>query len=457
MKIKTKLNLLFVLVLAVLLLILNIYIYSLSKSYASSDFFKRLRERVYATANVYLEEDEVSSKIFEGFRIKFLEKLPGETIRLYDSLNQPAFIKDSICRAFSISVIEKTRKNKIYQSYENNNYEYGIYYPDNQGNFIILISAVDEIGNAKLKELRDVLIIGFFLSIIIAFFIGRFFIEQVLKPLREINRQVNNITDTNLHLRLNEGNKKDEFAELAITFNGMLERIENAFELQQNFVTNASHELRTPFTSIIGNIEVSLSKQRSPDEYKMILKTILEEVERLHKLSNGLLNIAQASHDINNLKKDFIRIDELLEEAIEVVQNQMPESKMELSYENMPANSDELLIKVNKNLLMIAFENLFENANKFSNNKNVKIALVYNPETILVAVSDSGIGIPDKDLKNVLQTFYRSENARPFSGSGVGLSLSQKIFFLHNADLTIHSEIGKGTIVSVILKKVKST
>ena len=455
MKIKTKLTLSFSLIIAILLLMLNIYIYSLSKKYASNDFNKRLHDRAYAVANVFLEEDEVSKKIFEGFQEKYLEKLSGETIRVYDSLNQSVFINDSSHYAFPFSVIAKTRNEKIYQHKENNLYTYGIFYNDNQGDFVILISATDEIGDAKLNYLRTVLLIGFIFSIILVFFIGRFFVRQVLKPLREINKQVNNITETNLNLRLNEGNKKDELAELAITFNQMIARIKNAFELQQNFVTNASHELRTPLTSIIGNLDVALSKERNTDEYKMVLKTVLEEAERLHKLSDGLLNIAQASFDINNLKMEYIRIDEILEEVLDIVQNQMPESKMELRFENMPENSDDLLIKGNRNLIMIAFENIIENANKFSENKKVKLVLAYTPDAIIITISDTGIGIPEKDLSNVMQTFFRSENARTFSGSGVGLSLSQKIFVLHNAKLTINSEKEKGTIVSIMLKKLK--
>jgi signal transduction histidine kinase len=409
--------------------------------------------RTYAAANVYLEEDEVSNKVFQGFQKVLLEKIPGETIRMYDSINQPAFIRYSVPSDFPVVVIEKTRKEKTYKSKENGIYTYGIFYPDNQGDFVILASAADKIGDAKLYQLGNGLMITFFFSIFILFFIGRFFTKKMLKPINAIISDVNNITDTNLNLRLSEGNKKDELAELAITFNNMLERLENAFELQQNFVASASHELRTPLTSIIGNIEVLLSRHRNTDEYKIVLQTVLEEAERLHKLSDGLLNIAQASSDINNIKMEYIRIDELLEESKNAVQNQMSESKMDLYFENMPANSDDLLIKGNKNLLIIAFENLFENANKFSGNKNTRINLVYTPESINITISDSGIGIPEKDLKNIFQTFFRAENARSFSGSGVGLSLCQKIILLHNGNLSIKSELGKGTVVSVVLKK----
>jgi len=453
MKIKTKLSLLFTFIVALLLLALCLFIYSISKSFASNDFFNRLRIRTYAAANVYLEEDEVSNKVFQGFQKVLLERIPGETIMVYDSLNQPAFIRDSMPSVYPVKVIEKTRKEKTYKNKENGIYTYGIFYPDNQGDFVILASAADKIGDAKLTQLGNGLLIAFFFSIFILFFIGRFFTMKMLKPINEIIDRVNKITDSNLNLRIIEGNGKDELAELAITFNSMLERLENAFELQQNFVASASHELRTPLTSIIGNIEVLLSRQRNADEYKIVLQTVLEDAERLHKLSDGLLNIAQASSDINNIKMECIRIDELLEESKNTVQNQMSDSKMDLYFANMPANSDDLIIKGNKNLLLIAFENLFENANKFSENRNIKINLINSPESITVVISDTGIGIPDKDLSNIFQTFYRAENARSFSGSGVGLSLCQKIILLHNGKLSIQSELGKGTDVMVMLKK----
>lgn len=456
MKIRTKLSLLFSLIIALILIMIDIYIYQISKSYSTNDFFYQLRERTYSTANFFLEEDEVSKQAFQKFQEKYLEKIPGEIIRVYDSTNKPAFIRDSIPSIFPVSIIEKTRKEKIYQSKDNDTYTYGILYNDNQGDFVILTSAIDKIGDAKLNHLKKDLIGSFLFSISILFFIGIFFTKRMLQPIKKIIKQVNNITaDINLNLRLSEGNGSDELAELAVTFNNMLARVEDAFKLQQDFIANASHELRTPLTSIIGNIEVLLSRNRNTDEYKIGLKTVLNEAERLHKLSDGLLYIAQASYNLNDIKMEYIRIDELLEEAINIVRNQMPESKMELYYENMPADSNDLIIKGNKNLLIIAFENLFENANKFSENKKVTITFVYAPESIRVTVKDSGIGIPEKHLSNVLQTFFRAENVRQFSGSGVGLSLSQKIILLHNGILTIQSEEGKGTIITVLLKKVK--
>lgn len=453
MKIKTKLSLSFTLIVSLLLIALSLYLYSISKSFASSDFFYRLRSRVYAAANVFLEEDEVSKKVFQEFQKVLLEKIPGEAITIYNSENLPVFTSDSIGMSFPNEVINKTRKDKLYRSKVNGIYTYGIFYADNQGDFVILVSASDKTGDAKLRKLGNDLIVGFFLSLLILYFLGKFFTKNMLKPINEIITHVNKITDSSLTSRLSVGNGKDELAELALTFNNMLERLQNAFEIQQNFVASASHELRTPLTSIIGNIEVLLSRKRNNDEYVAVLQTVLEEAEGLHKLSDGLLNIAQANSDIDYIKMECIRIDEMIEEAKNTVQNQMPESKMDLRFENMPYNSDELIIKGNKNLLTIAFENLFENANKFSGNKNIKINLIYSSESIIIKIIDSGIGIPEKDLKNVFQTFFRSENARSFKGAGVGLSLCQKIFQLHNGLLNINSELGMGTEVTVMLKK----
>jgi signal transduction histidine kinase len=453
MKIKTKLSLLFTFLITLFLIVLNIYVYSISKSYASGNFFSMLQQRTYATANFYLEEDEVSKKIFDGFKAKFLEKIPGEIIHIYDSKNQPVFLNQISASQTEVSIIEKTRKQKVFKSKQNGAYTYGIFYPDNQGDFVILVTAVDTTGDGKLKHLGNVLIFGFFLSLIVLYFIGQFFTKKMLKPINEIIHHVNKITDTNLNLRLSEGTGKDELAELAITFNNMLERLENSFLQQQNFIAGASHELRTPLTSIIGNIEVLLSRERTTNEYKNVLVTVLGEAESLHKLSDGLLSIAQANSGINSLKMELVRVDELLEESKNLVQNQMPGSKMDLFFENMPENSDDLIIRGNKNLLIITLVNIFENANKFSNYKKVQIKLNISSDSIIITVMDKGIGIPEKDIDNIFQTFFRAENAHSYTGSGVGLAICQKIIQLHNGKLSIKSEQDEGTIVTIMLNK----
>src|SRR5665811_396117 len=127
------------------------------------------------------------------------------------------------------------------------------------------------------------------------------------------------ISITSLNLRVFEGNGKDEIGKLAKTFNNMLERLETSFSMQKNFIANASHELRTPLTSINGQLEVLMMKDRSADEYKIALGSVLEDIKSLIDLSNRLLLIARTSAEGPSFYSNKIRIDEILWQAKEEI------------------------------------------------------------------------------------------------------------------------------------------
>ncbi|HXL58307.1 MAG TPA: HAMP domain-containing sensor histidine kinase [Chitinophagaceae bacterium] len=449
MKIKNKLTLIFTLIIAVILICLNLYIYILSSSFTKNNFYNQLKDRAIVTATVFLEADEESSAIIKSFQKKYLSTLPNEIIRIYTEQNKPAFINSSDTISFDNSFINAVRKKKEYREEKGDRQTLGIYYQDNQGNFVIIASAVDETGIRNLYQLQKVLLIGFLLSIVVVFFAGRYFTKLMFKPISDIALQANKISETNLHLRLNEGNKKDELAELSVTINRMLHRLENAFELQKNFVANASHELRTPLTSIIGNIDVTLSKVRTIEEYEAVLASIMEEAEKLHKVTDGLLNLTQSNVDFSNLRKEDIRLDELLIEIKDEMHVKRPGSNVEIIFREMPDTPFSLIIPGDRNLLETAILNIIDNACKFSNNKKVVAALLLPENNITIKISDSGIGIAENELPHVTETFYRANNARTYSGSGIGLALADKIIKLHGGKFTITSELNKGTEVSV--------
>jgi len=449
MKIKNKLTLIFTLIIAVILICLNLYIYILSSSFTKNNFYNQLKDRAIVTATVFLEADEESSAIIKSFQKKYLSTLPNEIIRIYTEQNKPAFINSSDTISFDNSFINAVRKKKEYREEKGDRQTLGIYYQDNQGNFVIIASAVDETGIRNLYQLQKVLLIGFLISIVVVFFAGRYFTKLMFKPISDIALQANKISETNLHLRLNEGNKKDELAELSVTINRMLHRLENAFELQKNFVANASHELRTPLTSIIGNIDVTLSKVRTIEEYEAVLASIMEEAEKLHKVTDGLLNLTQSNVDFSNLRKEDIRLDELLIEIKDEMHVKRPGSNVEIIFREMPDTPFSLIIPGDRNLLETAILNIIDNACKFSNNKKVVAALLLPENNITIKISDSGIGIAENELPHVTETFYRANNARTYSGSGIGLALADKIIKLHGGKFTITSELNKGTEVSV--------
>jgi len=251
-------------------------------------------------------------------------------------------------------------------------------------------------------------------------------------------------------MRLDEGKGRDEIAELSITFNNMLERLERSFETEKNFVDNASHQLRTPLASIIVELEVALTKTRTNEEYQSLLGSILTESEKLNHIISGLLDMAQINRDESAMLTGVVRLDELLWDIRDKVSKEIPESKVQISLANLPSNSDELVIYGNKYLLDIALYNLIENACKFSGNKEVLVHLLSSPSGTLITIRDKGIGIPPEEVKEVSKSFYRAKNAASFKGSGIGLALSEKIIRMHKATFEIESQLGKGTSIQIL-------
>ena len=449
MKIKNKLTISYTLIISVLLICLNLYIYFLFRAFTKNSFYNQLKDRAIISATIFLEADEQSSSIIKIYQNRYLRTLPGEIIRIYNNKDESSFIDTTGALTFDKEFIKEIRKLKEIHIEKNSRQIVGIYYQDNQGDFVIIASAFDKPGLSNLYKLKEVLLIGFLISIVIIFISGRYFTKLMLNPISDISLQANRISETNLHLRLNEGNKKDELAELSIIINKMLHRLEYAFDLQKNFIANASHELRTPLTSILGNIEVTVTKSRSEEEYKAVLTSIGYEAEKLHQLTNGLLNLAQSNLEFTNLHKEDIRLDELLLVLKDEISIKRPGSHVNLVFPAMPENSASLTIPGNSHLLYIALLNILDNACKFSENKTVDVLFLLSENAITIKVIDKGIGIGLNDLPHVTETFYRAINARSFSGSGIGLSLADKIIRLHEGTLSIVSVINSSTEVTI--------
>ena len=207
--------------------------------------------------------------------------------------------------------------------------------------------------------------VGFCASMLIVLVAGWFFSKSVLNPITKIVSEVEKISASDLHLRLSGATGHDELSQLANTFNKMLDRLETAFEMQNTFVSSASHELRTPLTAMIGQLEVALMQKREPAEYHRTLESTLDDARMLARLSNGLLQIAQASTDISKITLKPIRFDDLIWLALEEAQKRHPNVKFELHFENFPEEEESLMLLGNESLLFIGFLNVFENAGKF--------------------------------------------------------------------------------------------
>jgi signal transduction histidine kinase len=240
-----------------------------------------------------------------------------------------------------------------------------------------------------------------------------------------------------------------------MNFNKMLERIERSFFLQKMFVANASHEFRTPLTSMKGQIEVTILKHRSPEEYENTFNSLLEDIENQIELINGLNELAKANANFPNVTFKEISVIEVFLETKEEIKKRKPQYKIKLNLEEFPDNEEQIKIKGDFSLLKSVFINLTENACKFAKDKSCSVDLVFEEDRIKIIISDNGPGISKTDLPHIFEPFYRSNETRNVHGYGIGLSLVKKTVEMHHGEVEIESNIGKGTSVCVTLKNLK--
>lgn len=451
MQLRTKITSVFIVLTSLFLTGIFILIYYVSKEYTENEFYLRLSQRATIAAEAFLEVDELNIDIYEDIRIKHLQTLPNEKEIIYPvnaQLKKPLSVLDeTLPEDFFQQIFTEE-----YAELKKGNYYYtGLLYHDNEGDFIVVLSATDLYGFAKLDNLRNTLIIAFLVSIIFIFMLGNYYAKQALSPILKIINEVNSIRAENLSLRLDTINGKDELAELSQTFNNMLDRLQISFDLQSNFINNASHELRNPLTAILGQTEVALDKQRTAEEYHFILKKIETEASRLDFLVNGLLKLAKTDFESKGVVIDTIRIDELVLDLKRNLDVAIPNNKIIIDFEELPESEDAITLLGSDSLLRVALSNILENACKFSNNNRVIVKIVSESSYIFISINDEGVGIPEDELKNIFEPFFRASNVRGIEGFGFGLPLSYRIIKIHSGEIRVISQKNKGTLVKIKL------
>lgn len=449
MTIRNKLSIRFTYIVASILILFSLSIYFISEEYRHDEFITRLKTHAENSALRFLA-------VQNNDNIQYIAERDSVSIYKENTLlfnhNKKLLFQSHPFNSFPIKKewLEFEGEDELQFSFED--YEIVSFpYKINDENYIILTSGIDKYGLSKLDNLRLVLILGNIICLAIVFGLGRFYAAQALKPISKIIQKVDSISEQNLHERLKTNNNQDELTKLSQTFNKMLERIEDAFIMKKNFVSNASHELRTPLTAITGQLEVTLLKERSIEEYEKSIKSVLDDIKKLNQICNGLLELTYANNQADNLSNIKIRVDELLWEIRNDIQKIHPEYQIEIDYLNMPDDENIMFTKGNLHLIRTALINVIDNACKYSPDKLAKVVLDFNTNKIKIQIKDNGIGISEEEQKNIFIPFYRSSNAKSFQGSGLGLALSKSIVEKYNGKISLSSQLNKGTTVFIEL------
>jgi len=434
MKLKHRLALYSVLIFSVITLLISIAIYFSYYVQMEKSHHHALESKSLLAAIYYLERDELTSPEHENIQRQLQKTISRRDIVVFDSLNRKTAGDMASISDISHNFINEARSDKK-ASFNTKYFFYnGIYYSDNEGDFVIVTRESKNNFNSQMQSLLQILVVFFLVGLLIIYFFSRYLGYIAYKPIIDVINQIKDRDSKNFDKPIELDRSYSEIQDLVNTYNLFVDRISQTFNVQKNFIDYVSHELRTPITALLGTLEVTNYKGRSKEEYE-------EVVNQLKQYTNDLEETLEHMMLLSGAKTSFefsrLRIDEIIWQVIE---NAFLYYEANVEVELKVEDTKLLEWQGNDKLLALAINNIVENAIKYSNNKPVKIIIHEIAGKLQVVVKDKGIGITGDDLKKVKQNFYRGKNTGKYSGKGIGLSMANIILNLHKIELEIQSQ-----------------
>ena len=275
--------------------------------------------------------------------------------------------------------------------------------------------------------------------------------RRAIRPITEITKAAESINAKDLSKRITGITTKDEVQELADTFNIMLDRLQESFERERQFTSDASHELRTP-VAVISACAEDLRGCVQDSDSKQSLEAIEKESERMNKIISQLLLLTRGYEGRYHMEKEVLELHEVVGSVMAELSEMAADSQIRL-FNKVPEKST---VFADQSLITQLLINLIGNSIKYGvRGGKVTVRASNSEQGCTFTVSDNGIGIREDELEHVFERFYRADKARDRSGSGLGLSIVKWIVALHNGKISIRSQYGKGTQVTVALSARK--
>ena len=308
----------------------------------------------------------------------------------------------------------------------------------------------------RLLEFVGLLLLGMPVALIGAGVAGYRVAGKALNPLKEMARKTEQITAQRLSERIPVDNPDDEFGYMSRVLNGLLSRLGESFEKLQRFTSDVSHELRTPLAALRSVGEVGLQGKHSPEEYRDIIGSMLEEVARLTAMIDTLLTIAHADSGAIALHRTTFMLNDLVQESVAVV-GVLAEDKNQTI---VVAGNSQLSVSADRSFLRMAVINLLDNAVKYSpSGCTIRVSVRESeraPEKatfVGVAIEDEGPGIPEDKAERVFDRFYRVDEGRTRNagGAGLGLAIAKWAVEVHGGSIDVEPRSPVGSIFSIWL------
>lgn len=458
MKIRYKIMLLFTLLVTAIISLLNGSVYYFAKLERKQSFEKRLRSRAVYNMQIYsVMGDSAYGFMHRMDTASTVGSIASRSIGIFTDDGRALYLFDmpgSKHLTISKELLAEVRTKGEVHFTLGNLEAVAVHRKAMKRDFVVVVAGHDDEGLERVQTLNKILLISLVLGVLLTATISFLFARQLLRPIALIIREVKEISSFDLSHRIRAGTGQDEMSQLANTFNDLLSRLQEAFAIQRRFISNASHELSTPLTSVSSQVEVILQKDRSADEYKQVLFSVREDVTNMRQLTKSLLEIAKTG-SMGGIELNEVRVDEVLMKAMSDVKKLNTEYNVELEFGEFPEDEKDFVVFGNSELLYIAVKNLIENGCKYSSDRLSSVELTFEHHKLFIRVDNLGSVISPDDISQIFQPFYRGAGTGNTRGFGLGLALAQRIIALHKGTIYVTSDLANGTRFTVELPSIK--
>lgn len=442
MKIRNKILFYFSLIIPAITAIAFVVIYILSSENREESFQMRQKDKIATTLEILSDIKESDADIIETLDQITINELYNEKLLLFNK-DKKLIYSNIVDIPVPISrdiLVKLNHKNKWIETKDGLYDVVGTYISRKGRVYYGISKAFDDFGYSKLRYLRYVLIVTFFIItgiiIVVSFYISR----KITTPLEDITDKISGYDLSSNLQPIAFKDTRDEIAVLASVFNELMTRMNDAFAFQKHAVHHISHELKTPIAILVSNFE-RMEKVTDPEELKKLIQNQKEDTRSLSEIINSLLEIAKVESAHEKFNEKF-RIDELIFDVSDDLKNVYPDFVFSVAYAE-PVDESQLEITGNSRLMKAVLSNLMENCIHYSSDKLASI-YIQSGQPLEISFENKGNTIGDLEAAYLFKHFFRGENSKGKKGFGLGLVFVDKLITMHGGTIT-YEAVSKNT------------
>lgn len=437
MKIRNKIQLYFSVTSILLVGVMFLAVFWLFSEYREEDFQQRQKDKIITTLQFITEIEKYEKELTEAIDRLNINSLLNEKLLIFDKTKKLIYSSlDDVPIGYSNKLLEKLNERNEWIEMKDGLYDVvAIYFTSNNNSYYGISKAYDEFGYTKLNYLRSVLIIVFIVFTILIVLLSTYFANLISKPISKLAALLEKYRIGEKLITNNITTNTYEIEYLNAKFDELVTRTNNAYNFQKNSIHHISHQLKTPITILISELE-RINQNVESESIKSDIDKQIVKTKSLAEVINTLLEISKIETG-QQLEKESIRTDEIIFDCISELNTIYPEFIFEVNYIPSTPHAESLVIKGSEMLIRQAFQNLLSNCISYSKGKNAEIKIdASQVHKLKISFINVGEPVAKEEEKYLFSHFFRGENSRSKIGFGLGLVLTKNIIELHDGSIS---------------------